>query len=388
MLALAVMLCMPTLTKASSDQAGTAASARQSTVAGSTVPGAIPSGTGWLNAIAIHPSKIATVAPKAAKAAPAAPGLVGPEGTMSDLGIPVTVLQAYHRAADKLAVEQPSCKLPWWLLAGIGHTESGHAEGGRLTADGTTRGLILGPRLNGGIKGDAVISDTDHGLLDGDKIYDRAVGPMQFIPSTWAHWGADGNGDGKKNPSNIFDATLAAARYLCADGRNLSTPAGLDAAVLSYNHSAPYLATVLAWGEAYRDGASSVGNSPLPTIKDVTKARPPVSARPTPKPVVVAKPTPTSKPTPSRSGSTSPSAKPTGTTSAPTSSCPVSATPTPSGTSSAGTREPSTSGSKSSAATVVTGQSVDGASTAAATSTSSTGSGTPTTSTSPTGCGH
>ena len=103
---------------------------------------------------------------------------------------------------------------------------------------------------------------------------------MQFIPSTWVRWGADGNGDGKKDPSNIFDATLAAGRYLCADGRNLSTLPGLDAAVLSYNHSQPYLQTVLAWGMAYRDGALAVLDSTLPVVVDVTKVRPPVNSRP------------------------------------------------------------------------------------------------------------
>ena len=142
------------------------------------------------------------------------------------------MLQAYKQSAAAVDAEQPSCHLPWWLLAGIGHTESGHAESGRLYADGTTRGRILGPRLNGGIAGDAVISDTDHGLYDGDTVYDRAVGPMQFIPSTWQRWGADGNHDGKTDPNNIFDATLAAGRYLCADGRNLATtawPAGRGA---------------------------------------------------------------------------------------------------------------------------------------------------------------
>jgi membrane-bound lytic murein transglycosylase B len=245
--------------------------------ANSSAPAPASSAPGWsLLASDIRPSKIGSMPP----ADPIADVVYGPTGPMSPLGIPVMVLRAYHLAADRLAKEQPSCKLPWWLLAGIGHTESGHAEGGRLTADGTTRGLILGPRLNGGIKGDAVITDTDHGLLDGDTGYDRAVGPMQFIPSTWARWAADGNGDGKKNPSNIFDATLAAAHYLCADGRDLSTLPGLDAAVLSYNHSQPYLETVLAWGMAYRDGASALQDSTLPVVGDVTKVRPPVSSRP------------------------------------------------------------------------------------------------------------
>jgi membrane-bound lytic murein transglycosylase B len=254
-----------------------AANASASASVGSSAPAPASSAPGWsLLASDIRPSKIGSVPP----ADPITDVVYGPTGPMSPLGIPVMVLRAYHLAADRLAKEQPSCKLPWWLLAGIGHTESGHAEGGRLTVDGTTRGLILGPRLNGGIKGDAVITDTDHGLLDGDTGYDRAVGPMQFIPSTWARWAADGNGDGKKNPSNIFDATLAAAHYLCADGRDLSTLPGLDAAVLSYNHSQPYLETVLAWGMAYRDGASALQDSTLPVVGDVTKVRPPVSSRP------------------------------------------------------------------------------------------------------------
>ena len=258
-----------------------------------------PSSSSWPGAIPIRPSTFATVppapsgtgvspAPSGTGVSPAPSGtgvsvvpvVFGPAGEVGALGIPAMVLRAYHQAAAKLAVEEPSCKLPWWLLAGIGHTESGHAEDGRLSADGTTRGKILGPRLNGGIAGDAIISDTDHGAYDGDTGYDRAVGPMQFIPSTWLRWGADGNADGKRDPSNIFDATLAAGHYLCADGRDLSTTAGLQAAVLSYNHSAPYLKTVLAWGTAYRSGASSVDDSLLPVVADVTKVRPPVSSRP------------------------------------------------------------------------------------------------------------
>jgi membrane-bound lytic murein transglycosylase B len=206
---------------------------------------AAPEPTTWSGPLQIRPSKIAKVAPGSVADAPVIEAAVfGPPGASGALGIPLMVLRAYHQAADTLAVEQPSCKLPWWLLAGIGHTESGHAESGRLTADGTTRGRILGPRLNGGIPGDAIITDTDHGSLDGDTVYDRAVGPMQFIPSTWAHWGADGNADGKADPSNIFDATLAAGDYLCAGGRDLATPQGWKAAISSYNAVDPYVQDV------------------------------------------------------------------------------------------------------------------------------------------------
>ncbi|MFI1680736.1 lytic transglycosylase domain-containing protein [Streptomyces sp. NPDC020607] len=180
-------------------------------------------------------------------------------------GVPSTVLTAYRRAETALATTDPGCRLPWQLLAAIGKVESGHARGGRVDADGTTRTPILGPVLNG--SGFARISDTDAGAYDGDATYDRAVGPMQFIPSTWASWGADGNDDGRADPNNIHDAALAAGRYLCAGDRDLATRAGLDRAVLSYNHSTAYLRTVLAWLDFYRRGVHAVpdGRGPLPT---------------------------------------------------------------------------------------------------------------------------
>jgi len=300
----------------------------------------------WVGTLPIRPSRIAKVAPGSLGDAPVIEAaVIGPPGPTGALGIPLMVLRAYHQAADRLAVEQPSCKLPWWLLAGIGHTESGHAESGRLTADGTTRGRILGPRLNGGIPGDAIITDTDHGSYDGDKVYDRAVGPMQFIPATWVRWGTDGNADGKVDPSNIFDATLAAGHYLCANGRNLATPAGLRAAVLSYNHSAPYLATVLAWGMAYRDGASALPDSPLPVVSDVTKVRPPRNSRP-PKPTTNPHKLPSAVPSSPAASSSAPSSS-APSSSAPSGSASGTASPSPSETASCASASPSPTDSES-----------------------------------------
>ncbi|MCF0090290.1 MULTISPECIES: lytic transglycosylase domain-containing protein [Streptomyces] len=185
-------------------------------------------------------------------------------GSGDDSGIPATVLDAYKKAEAELRESKPGCNLPWELLAAIGHVESGQARGGRVDAQGTTYSKILGPVLNG--SGFAHISDTDHGAYDGDKTYDRAVGPMQFIPSTWAWAGRDGNDDGVKDPNNVYDAALAAGHYLCRADRDLSVQANLDAAILSYNHSQDYLNTVLSWLEYYRKGTHSVpdGTGTLP----------------------------------------------------------------------------------------------------------------------------
>ncbi|MGW6392214.1 lytic transglycosylase domain-containing protein [Streptomyces sp. NPDC055103] len=220
------------------------------------------------------------------------PVITGP----AEAGIPASVLSAYKRAEASIRSTDPACNLPWQLLAGIGKVESGQARGGRVDANGTTLSPILGPVLNG--VGFADISDTDGGAYDNDKIHDRAVGPMQFIPSTWATWGQDANSDGKKDPNNIYDAAQAAGLYLCANDRNLALKADLDRAVLSYNRSTEYLNTVLSWFEYYKRGTHQVpdGMGVLPVDRSDDRGRvnrprptPPFSPLPTdraPKPPV------------------------------------------------------------------------------------------------------
>ncbi|MFF1817972.1 lytic transglycosylase domain-containing protein [Kribbella sp. NPDC058245] len=173
------------------------------------------------------------------------PGLAGDAS-----GIPGTVLAAYQRVAQDLSVATPGCHLTWPLLAGVGKVESDHANAGKVDAQGNTRGRILGPVLDGG-PGMAAIADTDQGQYDGNAQWDRAVGPMQFIPGTWKTFGADGNGDGIKNPHNVYDAARAAGNYLCWGGANLGDPQGLVQSVLRYNHSMDYVSTVLRWMQSY-----------------------------------------------------------------------------------------------------------------------------------------
>ncbi|MEU6099666.1 lytic transglycosylase domain-containing protein [Streptomyces flaveolus] len=182
----------------------------------------------------------------------------------AEAGIPATVLDAYKKAESELRRTKPGCNLPWQLLAAIGKVESGQARGGRVDANGTTTSQIIGPQLDG--NGFALIKDTDNGVYDGNSSYDNAVGPMQFIPSTWAWAGRDGNGDGKKDPNNVYDAALAAGHYLCRNGWDLSVQADLNRAILSYNNSQEYLHTVLSWLEYYRKGTHEVpdGTGALP----------------------------------------------------------------------------------------------------------------------------
>ncbi|MEU7042498.1 lytic murein transglycosylase [Streptomyces varsoviensis] len=187
-----------------------------------------------------------------------------------EAGIPATVLDAYKRAESHLGDAKPGCHLPWELLAAIGKVESGHANGGAVDEGGTTLRPILGPVLDG--KGFALIKDTDGGKYDGDSEHDRAVGPMQFIPSTWAIWGRDGNGDGVKDPNNIYDAALSTGYYLCGVGGDLSDDAKMDLAILGYNHSTEYLKTVRTWFDYYREGTHEVpdGTGVLPKLPKST----------------------------------------------------------------------------------------------------------------------
>jgi cell wall-associated NlpC family hydrolase len=126
--------------------------------------------------------------------------------------IPPRYLALYQQAGARYGI-------PWTLLAGIGTVESDNGQNN-------------GPSTAG------------------------ALGPMQFLPSTWAIYGDGGNID---DPA---DAIPAAARYLLANG----APASIPAAIFGYNHSAQYVTLVLHWAAAYADGgaqALAAAASPL-----------------------------------------------------------------------------------------------------------------------------
>ena len=144
-----------------------------------------------------------------------------------------------------MAESDPACGIEWWMIAGVGRVESRHGTiGGRsVRADGRPSRPIIGIALDGG-PGVKAIVDTDGGSLDGDTEWDRAVGPMQFIPETWGIRGRDGDGDGTADPHNLYDAALAAGRYLCRLGGDLQLIDNLREAYFGYNTSSAYVTLV------------------------------------------------------------------------------------------------------------------------------------------------
>ena len=209
-----------------------------------------------------------------------APSHGGPD--VSDTAVPERVLAAYAAAAESIGRSDAGCNLTWPLLAGIGKVESGHAGGGAVDRTGLTLHPILGPVLDGG-PGIAAISDSDGGRWDTDRTWDRAVGPMQFIPSSWRMFGADGNGDGRSDPNNVADAALASAGYLCSGDRDMRVERDRRAAAFSYNHSWDYVDLVLAWADAYAGGTPVLtGTLPVLAAGETGRGRPVVDAgRPT-----------------------------------------------------------------------------------------------------------
>jgi membrane-bound lytic murein transglycosylase B len=209
-------------------------------------------------------------AQQAANGAGAAPPVQQvPQPTDVDAVIPALALRAYRDAESWAAGFDPSCKLPWSVLAGIGRIESNHGrhlgEMARFSPAGDVTPTILGPVLNGAA-GTAAIRDTDGGRWDGDFVWDRAVGPMQFIPQTWQSLGRDGNGDGLANPSNLFDATVSAAGYLCLNSNGpMTQDSNLRNAIYAYNHSWEYVSAVITWANFYqqRAGLGSLATVPV-----------------------------------------------------------------------------------------------------------------------------
>jgi Transglycosylase SLT domain len=140
---------------------------------------------------------------------PAAAGSTLPVTSAATVGRPANYLQLYQDAAARYC---PG--LSWTVLAAIGEIESGD-------------GANDGPSSAG------------------------ALGPMQFMPATWAEWGLDGYGPpGTPDISNPFDAVPSAARMLCADGAAVSSK-GLFAAIYDYNHATWYVHEVLDLAAEY-----------------------------------------------------------------------------------------------------------------------------------------
>lgn len=153
--------------------------------------------------------------------------------TAESLSMPEEHLAGYISGAQTVASEFPSCNIAWNTLAGIGFIESHHGTYGA----GEDGGRIIGPRLDG--SGEFMeIPDTDNGELDSDPEYDRAVGPMQFLPESWGIYGAGGD------PHDIGDAAAAAGRLLCGHDRDLDTADGWSRALFSYNRSEEYMISV------------------------------------------------------------------------------------------------------------------------------------------------
>ena len=183
--------------------------------------------------------------------------------TSSTNGIPSVALAAYQRAETVINSADETCNLSWQLVAAIGRVESDHGRygGSNLNDEGVATPGIYGIALNGK-NNTAVIRDTDAGLYDNDLVFDRAVGPMQFIPSTWSVVGVDSDGDAQRNPQDIDDAALATAVYLCSGNDDLATLTGQRASVYRYNHSQSYVDLVLSIMENYMSGDyTSVPNS-------------------------------------------------------------------------------------------------------------------------------
>lgn len=177
--------------------------------------------------------------------------------------IPARAAQAYGLAEMWLASEVPGCTMTWAMIAGIGRTESKHgsSHGARIKKNGQVSPRIIGPVLDGG-KGTAHVRDTDDGELDDDKKYDRAVGPLQFIPQTWERLSGRAGNDGKDaDPHNIDDAAVTAGRLLCRFG-DMSTKKGWWKAVLAYNRSVTYAQAVYSGADAYARASKKAAAKP------------------------------------------------------------------------------------------------------------------------------
>ena len=150
--------------------------------------------------------------------------------------IPPAYLRLYEQAAQRYG-------LSWAVLAGIGKVECDHGR-------------------------DPDPSCTQEGVVNSAG----AGGPMQFLASTWARYGVDGDGDGRIDRWSPADAIFSAANYLRAAG----APHDSRAAIFAYNHATWYVSEVEGWADRYSQQAPSVplpGEQPNPAGADAALAQ-------------------------------------------------------------------------------------------------------------------
>lgn len=193
---------------------------------------------------------------------------------LSGTRIPEVAFDAYRSAAAAASSVEAGCAVDWEVVAAIGRVESNHGRSGarrEIAADGVVSPPIRGLPLNGA-GGRMAIADTDGGELDGDLAWDRAMGPLQFIPTTWRLLGRDGNGDGVADPDNIYDAALTAVAHLCLrEPGDYTDRAQLRSALVDYNASGTYANEVLGWIDQYRE-------TPLEELILAVPSAPPASS--------------------------------------------------------------------------------------------------------------
>ena len=229
-------------------------------LAGAGAPSAGSAAAGTAQTGAAAPADGAGALTQGAAAPPDAPRAAAQwvERTATATGIPARALSAYADATLVVAAQDPACGLGWTTLAAIGDVESGHGTHGGTTlgADGRPVQPVLGPALDGRAGTAAIAATAASTTWTGDPVWDHAVGPLQFLTSTWQRWGVDGDGDGVADPNDLDDAALAAGHYLCAAGVDLASADGWWAAVRAYNHDDTYVQHVLTRANAYARAAA------------------------------------------------------------------------------------------------------------------------------------
>jgi hypothetical protein len=131
--------------------------------------------------------------------------------------IPAVYLHYYEEAARRYGLD-------WAMLAGIGKVECDHGR-------------------------DPDPSCGQEGMTNSAG----AGGPMQFLASTWAQYGVDGNSDGRVDRWDPADAIYSAANFLRASG----APGDYGRAIFAYNHAAWYVIEVEDWAAKYRGSSQS-----------------------------------------------------------------------------------------------------------------------------------